>query len=106
VLESSATSLGVRWPVGDGVGRLRLAGDGPRVRGEGEVTASRMNKVTMGFTIPEDEHVFGLGERFATFDHRVLDGMHAAKMAKTLKRLFDDPVAGFGPLPDDKTLGS
>lgn len=43
---------------------------------------------------------------FATFDHRVLDGMHAAKMAKTLKRLFDDPVAGFGPLPDDKALGS
>ena len=36
---------------------------------------------------------------FATFDHRVLDGMHAAQMAKTLKRLFDDPVAGFGPLP-------
>jgi pyruvate/2-oxoglutarate dehydrogenase complex dihydrolipoamide acyltransferase (E2) component len=43
---------------------------------------------------------------FATFDHRVLDGMHAAKMAKTLKRLFDDPVAGFGPLPDDKTRPS
>ena len=36
---------------------------------------------------------------FATFDHRVLDGMHAAQMAKTLKRLFDDPAAGFGPLP-------
>jgi pyruvate dehydrogenase E2 component (dihydrolipoamide acetyltransferase) len=36
---------------------------------------------------------------FATFDHRVLDGMHAAKMAKTLTHLFDDPVAGFGPLP-------
>ena len=33
---------------------------------------------------------------FATFDHRVLDGMHAAQMAKTLKRLFDDPAAG-GP---------
>jgi hypothetical protein len=70
VLESSATSLVVRWPVGDGEGRLRLSVDGPRVRVEGEVTASRMNKVTMGFTLPEDEHVFGLGERFATFDHR------------------------------------
>jgi pyruvate dehydrogenase E2 component (dihydrolipoamide acetyltransferase) len=40
---------------------------------------------------------------FATFDHRVLDGMHASKMSKTLKRLFDDPVAGFGPLPEDKS---
>jgi len=37
---------------------------------------------------------------FATFDHRVLDGMHASKMAKTLKRLFSDPVLGFGPLPE------
>jgi alpha-glucosidase len=70
VLESSATSLVVRWPVDDGEGRLRLSVDGPRVRVEGEVTASRVNKVTMGFTLPEDEHVFGLGERFATFDHR------------------------------------
>jgi pyruvate/2-oxoglutarate dehydrogenase complex dihydrolipoamide acyltransferase (E2) component len=37
---------------------------------------------------------------YATFDHRVLDGMHAARMSKTIKRLFDDPSAGFGPLPD------
>lgn len=36
---------------------------------------------------------------FATFDHRVLDGMHASRMAKTLRRLFEDPEAGFGPLP-------
>jgi pyruvate/2-oxoglutarate dehydrogenase complex dihydrolipoamide acyltransferase (E2) component len=36
---------------------------------------------------------------FATFDHRVLDGVHAAKMSKTLRRIFDDPEAGFGPLP-------
>jgi pyruvate dehydrogenase E2 component (dihydrolipoamide acetyltransferase) len=36
---------------------------------------------------------------FATFDHRVLDGMHAARMAKTLKKIFEDPEVGFGPLP-------
>jgi pyruvate dehydrogenase E2 component (dihydrolipoamide acetyltransferase) len=38
---------------------------------------------------------------FATFDHRVLDGMHASRMAKTLKRVFADPEApdAFGPLP-------
>jgi pyruvate/2-oxoglutarate dehydrogenase complex dihydrolipoamide acyltransferase (E2) component len=36
----------------------------------------------------------------ATFDHRVLDGAHAAKMSKTLRRIFDDPEAGFGPLPE------
>ena len=36
---------------------------------------------------------------FATFDHRVLDGAHAAKMAKTLKRIFADPEGVLGPLP-------
>ncbi len=37
---------------------------------------------------------------FATFDHRVLDGMHAAKMSKTLKRIFDDPENELGELPE------
>lgn len=36
---------------------------------------------------------------FATFDHRVLDGMHAAKMSKTLKRIFEDPEKELGALP-------
>ena len=39
---------------------------------------------------------------FATFDHRVLDGMHAAKMSKTLKRIFDDPEKELGALPPAK----
>ncbi|MCO4745573.1 MAG: 2-oxo acid dehydrogenase subunit E2 [Proteobacteria bacterium] len=37
---------------------------------------------------------------FATFDHRLLDGAHAAKMSKTLKRMFADPETHFGPIPD------
>lgn len=32
----------------------------------------------------------------ATFDHRVLDGSHAAKMVAVLKRQFADPAASFG----------
>ena len=36
---------------------------------------------------------------FATFDHRVLDGQHAAKMSKTLRRIFADPEKEFGALP-------
>ena len=36
---------------------------------------------------------------FATFDHRVLDGMHAAKMAKVIKAIFKDPEGTLGPLP-------
>lgn len=43
---------------------------------------------------------------FATIDHRVLDGMHAAHMAKTVKRIFEDPVAGFGPLPPEPLRSS
>lgn len=36
---------------------------------------------------------------FATFDHRILDGSHAAFMSKTIKRWFADPHKYFGPLP-------
>jgi pyruvate dehydrogenase E2 component (dihydrolipoamide acetyltransferase) len=36
----------------------------------------------------------------ATFDHRVLDGMHAAKMAKTLHRIFANPEGELGALPE------
>lgn len=36
----------------------------------------------------------------ATFDHRILDGSHAAKMARVLRRCFEDPEAAFGPLPE------
>jgi pyruvate dehydrogenase E2 component (dihydrolipoamide acetyltransferase) len=35
----------------------------------------------------------------ATFDHRLIDGAHAASLAKTLREFFDDPVRAFGPLP-------
>ena len=33
---------------------------------------------------------------YATFDHRILDGAHAAKMASTLQALFADPWGSFG----------
>ena len=38
---------------------------------------------------------------FATFDHRVLDGSHAASMAKTLKAWFHDPYQYFGPIKEE-----
>jgi pyruvate/2-oxoglutarate dehydrogenase complex dihydrolipoamide acyltransferase (E2) component len=41
---------------------------------------------------------------FATFDHRVLDGMHAAHMCRTLRAIFEDPEAHFGPLPSGAAL--
>jgi pyruvate/2-oxoglutarate dehydrogenase complex dihydrolipoamide acyltransferase (E2) component len=36
----------------------------------------------------------------ATFDHRLFDGSHAAKMSRLLKAWFDDPEAHFGPIPE------
>ncbi len=39
----------------------------------------------------------------ASFDHRVLDGMHAAKMSKTLNRIFADPEKELGALPPAST---
>jgi pyruvate dehydrogenase E2 component (dihydrolipoamide acetyltransferase) len=35
----------------------------------------------------------------ATFDHRLLDGVHAANMVRLVKRLFGDPFAHFGRDP-------
>ena len=35
----------------------------------------------------------------ATFDHRFIDGAHAAIMSKVLHRAFEDPDAFFGPIP-------
>jgi pyruvate dehydrogenase E2 component (dihydrolipoamide acetyltransferase) len=38
----------------------------------------------------------------ATFDHRVLDGVHASNMSKHLTRIFADPEKSLGPLPPPK----
>jgi pyruvate dehydrogenase E2 component (dihydrolipoamide acetyltransferase) len=36
----------------------------------------------------------------ATFDHRFIDGFHAAAMARILKRWMEDPEHHFGPIPE------
>ncbi len=37
---------------------------------------------------------------FATFDHRVLDGVHMARMSKTLRRVFADPQGELGAIAE------
>ena len=37
---------------------------------------------------------------FATFDHRLLDGAHAAKMSSVLQAVFADPEAHFGRIDE------
>ncbi len=42
----------------------------------------------------------------ATFDHRIMDGSHAAVMSKVLKAWFTDPYKHFGPIPDEREAKS
>lgn len=39
---------------------------------------------------------------FASFDHRILDGAHAAKMSKIFHAHFDRPFEHFDPIPDPR----
>jgi len=59
--------------------RLVVRVDGPRVKltldGKESASASdagELNKSSMSFRLPKDEHFFGLGERYASVDHRGL----------------------------------
>ena len=36
----------------------------------------------------------------ATFDHRVIDGFHAAVMSKELRKHLEHPYEAFGPVPE------
>ncbi len=37
----------------------------------------------------------------ATFDHRFIDGVHAAILSRVVRRHMDDPYGQFGPIPGD-----
>lgn len=77
LLARDATSAQVAWDLEGATVVVKLSLDGARVRieaaaggADGGAPATRYNKSTLGFALPADEHFFGLGERFATFDHR------------------------------------
>lgn len=74
LVSKSDTAAEVTWPIDGATVRVKLSVDGARVRVEAaaELAAQgpKYNKTTLAFTLPQDEHFFGLGERFATFDHR------------------------------------
>ncbi len=42
----------------------------------------------------------------ATFDHRVLDGAHAAAMVKTVRAFLESPYDSFGAIPASTSVGS
>jgi len=58
-----------------------------------------MGAVERAPVVVEDRVVVGQTMRvFATFDHRVLDGSHAARMSKVLRAWFEDPYSHFDSL--------
>lgn len=74
LVSKTDTTAEVEWPVPGATVRVTLAVDGARVRVETstalEASGPRYNKATLAFALPAGEHFFGLGERFASFDHR------------------------------------
>jgi pyruvate dehydrogenase E2 component (dihydrolipoamide acetyltransferase) len=58
--------------------------------------------------VVEDGHVVAgkLMRVCATFDHRVLDGAHAAIMAKTLRAWMERPFEHFEPIPSDSAAAT
>lgn len=60
-----------------------------------------MGKVVDAPVVEGDRVVPGKVMRLcATFDHRVLDGAHAAKLVKLVGPFFDDPVGRMGPVEE------
>ena len=74
LINRSESSVTVQWAIEGGTTELTLSLDHAKLRLEtkGDFTADapRYNKSTLAFALPADEHFFGLGERFGTFDHR------------------------------------
>lgn len=77
VVERDATHVTVEWNVGTDTARLTLRASTDRARieaavvdAQGDAPRGRFNKTSLSFALPTDEHFFGLGERFGTFDHR------------------------------------
>jgi len=79
IVEKSDKACKLRFTTNGGTVDLELAIDAGRVRvranatGKSQNNAARAwNKSSLSFDFPNDEHVFGLGERYASVDHRGL----------------------------------
>lgn len=77
IIERSDTSATIGWDLNGDRVRIKLSVEDGKAKvsaavegADGGAPAVRFNKSSMAFVLPGDEHFFGLGERFATFDHR------------------------------------
>ncbi|MFT3842951.1 MAG: glycoside hydrolase family 31 protein [Myxococcaceae bacterium] len=73
VLESTATSAKISLALAGGTLTSTFTVDGTRVHVSNQFelpAGTHYNKSSLGFSLPADEHFFGLGERYAEIDHR------------------------------------
>ncbi len=66
------TSAAFDLAVSGGTMRLEITLDGAKVKLHLDAHGADWNKTTIAFGLGKDEHFFGLGERFASVDHRGL----------------------------------
>lgn len=74
-----------------------------RVRFSVEATGSDIDKTTLGFVSAEDEHFFGMGERFGTVDHRGFS-LYSYAEEGALGKGEDTPIGEKNPFPNGPSM--
>ncbi|MCW5836837.1 MAG: hypothetical protein KIS78_30860 [Labilithrix sp.] len=70
VIARTDTTASFELDVGGGTLAVDVAVEGAKVRVKTSAARDGWNKTTLSFALDPDEHFFGLGERFASVDHR------------------------------------
>jgi len=104
VLERTASSARMAVASADGELVINLSVAGPRVRISLSAEGSAVkNKLGAAFALPEGERFFGLGERFATFDHRG-QSLYSWAEEGGLGAGEDAPAAAQNPYPNGPSM--
>jgi alpha-glucosidase (family GH31 glycosyl hydrolase) len=89
---------------------LDVSVKGPRVRitldareHADSAAANALNKTSISFALPEGEHFFGLGERFASVDHRGLS-LYSYAEEGALGEGENTPVGPTNPFPNGPSM--
>jgi alpha-glucosidase len=109
--KNTATEAELEFDVDGGVLRLNVRVNGGRVEieenAQGTVAgdaARPWNKTRLSFRLPADEHFFGLGERYASVDHRGLSIYSWAEEAGLGQGENAPPRAAGNPSPNGPSM--
>lgn len=83
--------------------RLDVSINGPRVRLQARDLSGLNNKTSLSFSLGASEHFFGLGERYASFDHRGLSLYSYAEEAG-LSAGEGIPPSDVNPYPNGRSM--